>query len=210
MYPAYYLRNLLIHRYDLVRLPGLKPQEYSDCLERMFRANMALITEFVEKEKPEEHVVWYDDGKGFSGPRYGIPPNTRLYLPEYEGRYIMDIIKEIYNWYHKDFPSLLADNNALLDFWCRLYVGELTDDGIPDEHGLITCKFDRSSCPKTLEEIKALPDVNWKIIEKYLHEDEYLDKDTVRTRHMDLESRIFHEKQKYLHLCIEVRPYLWT
>lgn len=210
IFPAYHLRNLLIHRYDLVRLPGLKPQEYCDCLERMFRANMALITEFMEKEKPEEHVLWYDDGKGFSGPRYGIPKNTRLYLPEYEGHYVMDIIKEIYNWFRNEYPALLADNDALLDFWCRVHVGEFKDDGVPDENNLIPCEFDKSGCPTTLSGIKALPNVNWRAIEKYLNEDEYLDESIVRSRHTDLESRIFHEKQKYLHLCIEVRPFLWT
>lgn len=28
--------------------------------------------------------------------------------------------------------------------------------------------------------------------------------------HTDLGNKIFLESQKYLHLCIEVRPYLWT
>lgn len=103
IYPAYHLRNLLFRRYDLVRLPGLKPQEYCDCLERMFRANMALVVHFMEQEHPEDHVLWYEEeGTDRCGPKYGEPENSRLYLPEYKGRFIMDIIKEI-----SSFPVFL-------------------------------------------------------------------------------------------------------
>ena len=56
--PAYSLRNFLFNRYDLVRLHGIRRHEYSDVMERMLQANMELIVFFIEKEKPEEHVVW--------------------------------------------------------------------------------------------------------------------------------------------------------
>lgn len=211
IYPAYHLRNLLFRRYDLVRLPGLKPQEYCDCLERMFRANMALVVHFMEQEHPEDHVLWYEEeGTDRGGPKYGEPENSRLYLPEYKGRFIMDIIKEIYNWYKVEYPTLLSDSKELLNFWCQAHCGQMTDDTPPDENGLIKCHFDKSKCPVTLPEIKALPGIKWDVIRKYLKDDELLDETTVRSRHTDLENRIFLESQKYLHLCIEVRPYLWT
>ena len=211
IYPAYYLRNLLFRRYDLVRLPGLKPQEYCDCLERMFRANMALVVYFMEKENPEAHVLWYEeDGTDRCGPKYGVPENSRLYLPEYRGRFIMDIITEIYHWYKVEYPAMLADSKELLNFWSTAHCGQMTDDTPPDENGLIKCHFDKSKCPATLKEIKAFPGINWNVIGKYLNDEDLLNEAIVRSRHTDLENRIFLESQRYLHLCIEVRPYLWT
>lgn len=210
VFPAYHLRNLLFRRYDLVRLPGLKPHRYSDCVERMFLANMALIVEFVENEKPEKYVLWYKGKNGNEGPKYGVPKNTRLYLPEHEGEWIMDIIREIYHWYTEVYPSRQQDHKILLDFWYQVHCGNLMDDGEPDERGLIPCKFDKSECPKTLPEIKALSDVDWMVIDRYLSEDEYLDEQKVRSTLTELENRIFNESQMFLHLYIEVRPYLWT
>ena len=211
IYPAYHLRNLLFRRYDLVRLPGLKPQEYCDCLERMFRANMALVVYFMEKENPEAHVLWYEeDGTDRCGPKYGVPENSRLYLPEYKERFIMDIIKEIYHWYTAEYPAMLADSKELLNLWSMVHCGQMTDDTPPDENGFIKCHFDKSKCPATLKEIKAMPGINWNVIGKYLNDEDLLNEAIVRSRHTDLENRIFLESQKYLHLCIEVRPFLWT
>jgi len=209
IYPAYDLRNLLFHRYDLVRLPGLKPQKYCDCMERIFLANMALIVEFIEKEKPEDYVLWYEDKDGRTGPKYGIPENTRLYLPEYHGQYVMDIIKKIYHWYKEVYPSLQKDSKTVLDFWYRVHCGEMKDAGMPDENGLIPFEFDKSGCPKTVQEIKALPNIDWQIIQRYLKEEEFLDGNLVQGKHTEIENRIFNESQEMLHLCIEVRSHLW-
>ena len=172
---------------------------------------MALVVYFMEKENPEAHVLWYEeDGTDRCGPKYGVPENSRLYLPEYKGRFIMDIIKEIYHWYTVEYPAMLADSKELLNFWSVAHCGQMTDDTPPDENGLIKCHFDKSHCPGNLNEIKSISGIDWNRIRKYLKEDEFLNEAVVRTRHTDLENRIFLESQKYLHLCIEVRPYLWT
>lgn len=122
----------------------------------------------------------------------------------------MNLIREMYHWYTEVYPSLQLDSRILLDFWCRVHCGNLRDDGEPDEQGLVPCEFDKSECPRTLPEIKALPDVDWAVIGRYLTENEYLDEQKVRSKHTELEKRIFNESQMFLHMCIEVRPYLWT
>ena len=90
VWPADAVRNFLWRRYDLVRLPQVKRHEYSDVVERMLWANVELLKHFLDEEDPEDHVEWY----GEHGPKYtgegGKPP----LLPEFEGRYVMDLMKE--------------------------------------------------------------------------------------------------------------------
>ena len=162
IWPAYHLKNLLFNRFDLVRLPGIKKYEYSDTVERLFLANMELVKNFIEKEHPEKHVCWYGEDD-ISGPRWYAGEHSMFaQAAVYEGKFIMDIIKEVYNWYTVEYPTITDFSRYLLDQWSE------QREGFPN------------------------------VAETYMEE------------HNKLEKRIFEEKQKYLHLCVELRPYLWT
>lgn len=214
--PAYDLRNFLFRRYDLVKLPGIKRHEYSDVVERMLHANMELIVFFMEKEKPEEHILWYKDDEGNDwGHKYGEMKNmdgskVPVLFPEYDGKYIMDIIKEIYKWWKEGYPSISKDYEYLLSFWSDYVCGTMksvpTDN---DEYRQIV--FDKSGCPKTLDFFND-KDIKWEILDKYLDGDRsnIFRENFVSDKMHWLESEIERQKQKNLHLCIEVRPYLWT
>ena len=162
IWPAYYLKNWLFNRFDLVRLPGIKRYEYSDIVERLFLANMVLIKDFIEKEEPEKYVVWYGQDE-IGGPRCHSDEHSMFaQASEYEEKYIMDVIKEVYEWYTVHYPTMMNRSKMLLAQWYE------HRDGFPH------------------------------VAQSYLEE------------HDKLERQIFEEKQKYLHLCVELRPYLWT
>ena len=161
VWPAHCWRNLLFRRYDLVRLPGIKPYEYSDVTERLYLASMQLIKEFVERERPEELVVWYGDDE-VSGPKWHAKDHPLFPMPEYEDKFIMDVIKEVYHWYTVTLPMQEKELSRLTDEWL----------------------YSRDGFPNYAEDIRLQA-------EKF-------------------EDRIEHEKQKYLHFCIELRPWLWT
>ena len=216
VYPAYSLRNFLFKRYDLVRLHGIKRHEYSDVMERMLQANMELIVFFIEKEKPEEHVVWYKDEEGNDvGHKYGEWKNGMhgglpVVYQEYEGKYVMDVIKEIYRWWKVGYPSLKCEYEYLLSFWCEYVAG--TMKSIPtDSRECMQIVFDKENCPKTLDFFDD-KDVNWEILDKYLDGDRnnIFVENFVSSKMNWLETEMERQKQKYLHLCIDVRPYLWT
>ncbi len=205
VYPAYKLKDLLFNRYDLVRLPGIGMTEYCDVVERMFLANMELIKFFVEKEHPAERIEWY----GEHGHRYGEAEGIDVVYPEMKGKYIWDIVTEIYNWWRFDYPRLESERSYLLSFCCDYCWGELKSRKKDDEYSELV--FDRSNCPKTLDDLEG-NGIDWDVIDRYCDGDR---KNVLVERFMsgkldELERRIENEKQKYLHLCVEVRPYLWT
>lgn len=160
IYPATHLYHLLFRRCDLVRLRGLSPYEYSDVMERMFHANMELVREFIEREDPENHVLWYGDDE-ITGPKWHPADHPMFPASKYDGAYIMDIIKEVHHWYTEVYPALLKQLNE------NLPLIETTPEGV--------LTLDWKRC-KSSEEL-----------ERNLRED----------------------MQWYLHLCIELRPYLW-
>ena len=212
VYPAYKLRNFLFRRYDIVRMPGIGRSEYSDVVERMLHANMELIVFFMEKEKPEEHVCWYKNESGADvGPRYGegFDKDTLLY-PEYHGRYIMDIIKEIYHWWKVDYPKLMTEKEYILSFWCKYVVGKMKSipSNTPQYSQIV---FDDKDCPKNLSSFDG-KDIDWELLDKYLDGDRNnIFEDGFVRRKIDLlENEIEMKTQRYLHLCMEVREYLWT
>lgn len=214
VYPAHYLRNLLFRRYDIVKLRNLKPYEYCDVVERMLYANMELIRFFIEKENPEKYVVWYKDDDGVdAGHKYGEGKEHgwEILYPEYDGAYIMDIIKEIYRWWTVDLPALQKEYDYLLHFCCDYCWGKMKSKPCKDNSECSTIEFDNSECPKTLEELEK-NEIRWDIIDKYCDDDRkniFID-GFMRKKLTKLEIEIDRQKQKYLHLCIEVRPYLWT
>lgn len=211
--PAYKIRHLLFNRQDIVRLPGISATEWCDAVERMFLANMQLIAEFVEKEKPEKYVCWYKDENGNDvGHKYGECEQCGypIIFPEYKDKYIMDIIKEIYHWWKVDYPREMSEQDYLLDFWSKYVCGKMKS--IPTENEEYSqIVFDKSECPKTIDYFNG-KEVKWEIIDKYLDGDRnnIFVEGFVHNKMHKLENNIEKQKQLYLHLCIEVRQYLWT
>ena len=208
IYPAYDLRNLLFHRYDLIKIKSIKPYEYAEPEELIFEANMTLIKKFIEEYNPEKHICWYTDNFGNDvGRKYGEYHNEIIIFPEYKGKYIMDIIKEIYHWYTVDYPDLMNQFQYINQFIYENSIGgefkfiEQTDD-------FFMLQLDESSSPKTIEELKSM---NLEIINKlFKNKEDILSHDKLHEKGQEIFEKIDYEKQKYLYLCIAVRPYLWT
>jgi hypothetical protein len=198
VYPGYFLKNLLFYRHDKIKIPQVKPYEYSDISYLMLCANMELIVKFIEKELPDKHICWYTDKETGEelGHKYGESPFYPILFPEYKDKWVMDIIKEIYHFWKVDYPNYLEDEKYLLFFWHE-YFCELK--GLwEDEVKLATSMEDFAK------------DTNWEILSKYLDKDKLFEEDYVLYKHRDLEIHIENLCQKYLHLCIEIRQYLWT
>lgn len=210
VYPAHCLRNLLFYRYDLIKIPQLKPYEYSDMNYRMLCANMQMIVDFIEKEHPEKYVLWYKDENGNDvGHKYGECEKYTVIYPELKDKWIMDIIKEIYHWWKEDYPRLMEEKAYLLDFWSEYVCGTMKS-GEPDENGLSPVYWDKTNCIKSLDDLKDKK-VRWDIIDKYAAKrEDILIENFLHCVIREAEVKIENECQKYLHLCIEVRPYLWT
>ena len=243
VYPADSLKNALFNRYDLVKMHDIPRTQYSDVLERVFLANMELLVDFMEKENPEKHVVWYKDEYGNEGHKYGEyehANNIPIIFPEYEGRYVMDILKEIHHWWKTDYPNLMDERQILLSFWCKYVSGVLKSkpwDGEVDEDmkekiqlsfwqktlKFLKIKeydeeevfreivFDTSECPTSLDDFKD-EQVNWEVIDKYLDGDRnnIFVEGFIKDKLDGLKMRIEQEKQRNLHLFVELRNYLWT
>lgn len=212
VYPGHYLKNLLFHRHDRIKVPQIKPWEYCDITEIMLYANMELIIKFVEKEEPEKHILWYYDEEGnVAGHIYGEGEKHgySIIYPEYKGEFVMDIIKEIYNWWKDIYPREQKDYNYLLNFWANNLYGKIHSEQIPGtDFGEM--ESDKSDTIKTLEDLYELkPD--WNILDYYFDSRaDILDEEKFKGVLGDLEKKMYNDCQKYLHLCIEVRPFLWT
>ena len=208
IYPGNFMKNFLFYRYDLIKLPAIKAYEYIDIKDRLFLANMELIKSFIEDENPEKHICWYKDEDGVDcGHHYGECKTYKVYFPELKDVYIMDIIKSIYKWYTIDYPSLLSDYDYILDIWSK-YFSELRYDEIEDNEDMYEVYTYEISY--SVEDLNNL-NLNWDILFRYFKtKDELIEHNAVYQKMRDLEKRIFEEKQYNLHLCIEVRPYLWV
>ena len=69
--------------------------------------------------------------------------------------------------------------------------------------------MDKSGTAKTLQEVEARPGVRWDILDRYFRREDLLKENFVRDKLTEMENKIALDEQKYLHLCIETRPYLW-
>lgn len=187
-------------------MPELKRYEYCDIVERMLFANKALVDHFIEKEKPEEHVVWY----GTEGHKYGEAGAEVLYK-EYEGKYIMDIIKEVYSWFHEGRAELQKEIDYMQDVWYDWFAGSVCWKKDPNDSGLYFMSKDLTKVPAELSFFKD-KNLNWKILDKWLDGDRQnlVKKDFLFKKLEEAEAKLFKEDQKHLHLLIDMRPYMWT
>jgi hypothetical protein len=197
IYPAYYLKNLLFNRYDRIKVPQVKPYEYTDISYLMLCANMQMIVNFIEKENPEKHICWYTDKETGEelGHKYGECKHLKTLYPEYKNKWIMDIIKEIYYFWKVEYPAFEKDNTYLLFFWHEYFCN-------------IDSDLNEKKIATSMDDFK--PDVKWNILDKYIDRNRLFEQDyLIHVRH-HLENEMENTLQKYLHLAIEVRPYLWT
>lgn len=226
IYPAHKLRNALFNRYDIVKMGELKRCEYCDDVARMLHANMELVRHFIEDEKPEETVYWYLDEKGNDvGHKYGENSKHEVLFPAYKGQYILDIVKEIYDWWTVERHEKQKEYDYLLDFWIKYFVKlkgrPLTEEervthmnkvlSVEELNEISVMTIDTSQCPKCLGDFEG-EEVKWSIVDKHLEGDRnnLFEENFLLKTLSGLENEIFMDEQKYLHLCIEVRPYLWT
>lgn len=209
IFPAYNLRNLLFHRYDRIKVPQVKCYEYTDTEYLMLCANMQMIVNFIEKEKPEKYICWYKDEEGNdAGHKYGENPDYPIMFPEYKDKWIMDMIKEIYHWWKYEYPVLCEDESYILSFWCEYFSGdwEFTEE---DENGNVFYTSSDKNIAKSMKDLEG-KDIKWDVIDKYLDRNKLFEENYVHNQHGKIKINIHNLCQKYLHLCIEVRPYLWT
>lgn len=205
IYPGYFLKNMILKRHDLIKLPQIKAWEYFDCADKMKFGVFEVIKNFIENEDPEKYICWYKDSDGNDvGRKYGDWKDMPVMFPELKGEYVMDLIKEIYNFYIYDLPQLEADRNYLLDVHSS-FVEELK---LVEENGMHKLKGRRLNFTLESPEIQRL---DWDTILKYIDKKENLFEnrvifDAVR----QLEIVTAKETQYYLHLAIEIRDYLWT
>ena len=209
IYPAYFLKNLLFYRYDTIKIPQVKCYEYVDKNYLMLCANMQIIVDFIEKENPEKYICWYTDEDGVElGHKYGENPNQKIYFPEYKDEWIMDIIKEIYNYWKVIYPKELECKEYLLSYWSKYLVGEMFDK--QREDGIYEVLFDKSNTVKTKEDLYNL-DLNWNLLDYFIsNRNDLLDYKIIHKKIHEIENKMYEDCQKYLHLCIEIRQYLWT
>ena len=209
IYPGYYLKNLLFYRYDRIKVPQIKSYEYADKEYLMLCANMQIIVDFIEKENPEKHICWYKDELGADlGHKYGENPNFTILFPEYKDEYIMDIIKDIYNYWKVIYLKQTESIDYLYKYLSENLIGEIQFQPIDDQNGQIL--FDKKNTIKTKQELYQL-NLNWNILD-YCFEsrNDLLDQNKVRRKVIEMEFERTRDCQKYLHLAIQVRPYLWT
>ena len=208
IFSTYYWKNLLFRRYDRIKVPQIKPYEYCDISMMMLYANFELIVKFIEEEEPEKYICWYKDENGNEvGHKYGENTDFKHLFPEYNGKYIMDIIKEIYNFWKFEYVERTNDNKYLLRFWSDNFFGRFVETS-KNESGDGFYEHDKDAIAKEEKDLKG--EINWQIIEKYMDRSRIFEKDYVHDQYNNLEKELEDKCRKYLHLCLEVRPYLWT
>lgn len=209
VYPAYNLKNLLFHRYDRIKVPQIKPYEYTDMNYFMLCAVMEMIVKFIEEENPEKYICWYKDEEGNDvGHKYGENDNYTIMFPEYKDKWIMDIIKEIYHWWKKDYPRLLEEKEYILSFWNDYLAGDWKKSK-EDENGNCFYELTDENTAKSMDDLKD-KDIKWEILDKHLDRNKLFEGYYVHQQYLKLDVDIHNLCQKYLHLAIDVRPYLWT
>lgn len=210
IYPAYLLKNALFYKHNKIKLPQFHSYDYIEVSDKMKYANFELIKYFIEKEKPEKHICWYKDEDGVDcGHKYGENPDYNIIFPEYKDKWIMDIIKDIYHYYTVILPLQEEKIEYLKTFHYKYLMGEMKDKPVENSE-FYEVYFDKSNCIKSKEELYELK-LDWNILDSIgLSRQELLDEKIIMKKIRELENEKFNDIQQFLHLSIEVRPYLWT
>lgn len=213
IYPAYSLRNYFFHRYDIVKMPQLRRTQYHEVDTRMYYAVMELVRFFYEKSG-WENFAWHDeiDEEGnitYNAPRYGMDSDSCLF-PEYKGKFVIDILKEIYEWHTRGMDQLEKD----IDYMYRPELKSLWSIMARDVKRVKReCQLHPSlSESKLIRECFDKYDLDWDILDRHLEGDRcsILDRKFVKALPAKIRKEIEDNMQKYLLLAIEIRRYLWT
>jgi hypothetical protein len=84
------------YRYNIIRIKTLKPGYY-DVDHRMLHANFQLLVDYVEREKPFDHIDWDTDE---------------------ESRHVASEIRELYDWWKNKYPKRLLAYETIPDEEC--------------------------------------------------------------------------------------------
>lgn len=201
-----FLKNLFYYRYDRIKVPEIKPWEYCDKTGFLLYADMKILVDFVQKQKPQERLLWYEDENGIeSGHKLGQDQKLKIFVQEYRGKFVMDVIKQIYNFWKIGYEQQKKQIKYLKEVFCTYIVGKMS---VSEQTYQVL--FDTTNLPVTVEEIKDL--VDWQILDKYLQGDRqnFFKERFLSNKIIKQEIFLQNECQKYLHLLIDVRPYLWT
>lgn len=198
--PGYFTRNLLFNRYDLIKIPEVKPWEWADVSIKMRSAIFELIKDFVEKEKGIESLMWEELGSSIlTGPKYG-ERNAAIIYPELKDKFIAELLKEIYDFYTKEWPQIEKESDYLLTVWSK-YVSEIRIENKVLVHG---------KPPYTLES-PVIKELDWDILLKYIGEKDNLFKDNIlHDAYTNTQTEIYKKIKYYMHLAVEIYEYLWT
>lgn len=201
-----FLKNLFYYRYDRIKVPEIKPWEYCDKTGFLLYADMKILVDFVQKQNPQGRLLWYEDENGIeSGHKLGQDSKLKIFVQEYRGKFVMDVIKQIYNFWKIGYEQQQKQIQYLKEVFCTYIVGKMS---VSEQTYQVL--FDTTNLPSTVEEIKDL--VDWQILDKYLQGDRqnFFKERFLSNKIIKQEIFLQNECQKYLHLLIDVRPYLWT
>jgi len=189
IFPAYGWRNLL-HRTDLVRLPG-PASEYHEYDWRMTAAVFTLVSEFVEHELEERVVDWEATGPAA--------------LDAWRS------MREIRDWWRSGRERAIARAQRIREFWMRWYVGEPAF-GTPDKRGMRELTFSEEVLPKTYDDfLCALGEDDWRVFDEFFADrSKIVDADAVRKVSEQTDDFVREQDDKYLRKAVDVRERMWT
>lgn len=195
IYPGYYLRNLLFHRYDRVKLPLVKPWEYVEPCEKIKYAVFEIVCKFVEMEEKHPFVEWYGE--------HGA---------KIDGIYVMDTAKEIRDWWRTMRSEEVKKSADFQSFYCKWVIGKLRFHTPDKKTGLGLLTFEKSHLPKTFEEYEKVVTVEeWKKFDAFCDDrHKIMDENFMRNLSNQIERNLDDIDDKYLHEAIKIRQYLWT
>ena len=194
IYPGHYTRNMLFYRYDRVKLPQVKPWEYAEPCDRIKYAVFEQVCDFVDDEVNDPIVEWYGE--------HGA---------KLDGRYVMDIGREIRQWWRVDRQIEEKKYWDFLDFYCTWVIGKLHFHK-PDKNGLGLVTFDEDHLPKTYDDyMKVVSDEDWKKYDACCDDrTKIVDHEFSSKLSNSLEQKMDDTDDHFLHEAIRIRQYLWT
>ncbi len=190
LFPGYAWSNLL-HRTDIVKIPGASPTEYHEYDWRLTAAVFELVSDFVESEERSPVVDWEATGPAA--------------LADWNS------MKEIRDWWRTGRDRALQRHQRLLEFYSKWYAGQ-PEFGEPDERGMVAMTFTCSALPKTREEFDiAFDEDDWKVFDEFFADrSKVVEKSAIRNLVNELDDYVRVQDTRYLKMAIDVRERMWT